>query len=191
MCVHIKRALSACVVHEIPLISPRVGPFSDLPVPDGAAQLVFTSVAAHWFDPIEDFYREAERALYPGGALALCGYSYPEFETTHENHEKLTDISIQVREARKQFLRPGNKGKNSGRFSMTFGRQKRHVNATSPRRRVHVRKGFSPCVGEEYGISDGCNQYDAQCSIFKPNAPRQCCVVQWMEKQNVKILFVT
>ncbi len=74
----------------------RISHFSQLPVPSGSAQLVLAATAAHWFDPIEDFYREAERVLCPGGTLALCSYSYPLYESIHKNHEELTKAQAKV-----------------------------------------------------------------------------------------------
>ena len=54
-------------------ISYRVGTAETLDVPDGSADLICALQAAHWFD-LEAFYAKANRALRPGGALALVGY---------------------------------------------------------------------------------------------------------------------
>ncbi len=82
----------------------RVAPCSQLPVTTGSAQLVLAATAAHWFDPIEDFYREAERVLCPGGTLALCSYSYPEFETSHKYHAELNKAQTKVGDTALQFV---------------------------------------------------------------------------------------
>lgn len=47
------------------------GSAEQLPLPDGAVDLVLTAQAAHWFDrPV--FYREVERVLAAGGWLAIA-----------------------------------------------------------------------------------------------------------------------
>ncbi|HEX6500268.1 MAG TPA: class I SAM-dependent methyltransferase [Micromonosporaceae bacterium] len=48
----------------------REGTAESIPVADGAASLVLAAQAVQWFDR-PSFYREAVRALRPGGALAL------------------------------------------------------------------------------------------------------------------------
>ncbi len=84
------------------LYSYRVSNFNQLPVPTGSAQLVMAATAAHWFDPIEEFYSEAERALCPGGTLALVSYSYPQFDSSHKYHEELNKAHTKV--SRKPLL---------------------------------------------------------------------------------------
>ena len=51
----------------------RDGTAECLPLPDGSARAVVAATAAHWFDR-PPFYREAHRALLPGGMLAIVEY---------------------------------------------------------------------------------------------------------------------
>ncbi len=85
------------VTFEVFFLYNRVAPCSQLPVPTGSAQLVLAATAAHWFDPIEDFYSEAERVLCPGGTLVLCGYCAPQFDAVfHKNHQELNRMQARV-----------------------------------------------------------------------------------------------
>ncbi|ELU12920.1 hypothetical protein CAPTEDRAFT_198720 [Capitella teleta] len=52
----------------------RVGDAFEIASGDSSATLVCSGTAAHWFDPIEDFYREVDRVLVPGGCLAIFTY---------------------------------------------------------------------------------------------------------------------
>lgn len=56
-----------------PNIDYRVATAETLELEDGSADLITVMQAAHWFDR-EAFYKVADRALKPGGALALVGY---------------------------------------------------------------------------------------------------------------------
>ncbi|CAD5114896.1 DgyrCDS3930 [Dimorphilus gyrociliatus] len=53
----------------------KVGSFDQLPFEDSSVSLVYAGIAAHWFEPIENFYKEVDRILIPGGCLLLFGYS--------------------------------------------------------------------------------------------------------------------
>lgn len=46
-------------------------------MPAGSAQLVTAAQCAHFFD-LPRFFEAADRALAPGGVLALYGYGFPE-----------------------------------------------------------------------------------------------------------------
>ncbi|CAD5126577.1 DgyrCDS14670 [Dimorphilus gyrociliatus] len=52
-----------------------VGSFDRLPAKDNSVSLVICGTAAHWFNPIDEFYKEAKRVLIPGGCIAIFGYS--------------------------------------------------------------------------------------------------------------------
>jgi ubiquinone/menaquinone biosynthesis C-methylase UbiE len=49
------------------------GAAESLPIEDGTARAILAATAAHWF-PRPAFYREARRALCPGGLLAIVEY---------------------------------------------------------------------------------------------------------------------
>ncbi len=63
----------------------RVGSFNSLPVEDGTADLVTVSQAVHWFTPIESFYNEVDRALKPGGSLAVYEYGNERFPEKYQD----------------------------------------------------------------------------------------------------------
>lgn len=56
-----------------PRVTYRVAPAEDAGVEPASVSLVTVAQAAHWFD-LPAFWREAERALVPGGVIALWGY---------------------------------------------------------------------------------------------------------------------
>jgi SAM-dependent methyltransferase len=57
-----------------PKVDFRVATAETLNLEDESADLITVMQAAHWFDR-EAFYKVADRALKPGGALALVGYA--------------------------------------------------------------------------------------------------------------------
>lgn len=58
---------------DTPGIGYTPGTAERLPVPDRSAAAIVAATAAHWFDR-PAFYREARRALRPGGLLAIIEY---------------------------------------------------------------------------------------------------------------------
>ena len=70
--------------------------FNDLPVKSGSSQMVLSSLAAHWFEPIEDFYKEADRVLCPGGCLVIYCYGNPEFDVQHKDNDIMSKLILEV-----------------------------------------------------------------------------------------------
>jgi ubiquinone/menaquinone biosynthesis C-methylase UbiE len=54
-------------------------PAEGVSLSDASVDLVTVAIAVHWFE-FDQFYREVERVLKPGGVLAVWGYSFPAVE---------------------------------------------------------------------------------------------------------------
>ena len=66
-----------------------------LPAADGSVDLLNVSEAVHWFIPIENFYKEVDRVLKPGGCLAVYEYGHAEY-TNHLHVQELNDLNNEV-----------------------------------------------------------------------------------------------
>ncbi len=75
----------------------RVAGFDQLPSATGSAQLVLALTAAHWFNPLVDFYSEAERVLCPGGCLVVCGHYAEKFDVEHPAGPQMEKLFQEVR----------------------------------------------------------------------------------------------
>jgi len=62
-----------------PKVRYRVSPAERTPFPDSSFDLITVATAVHWFDQ-DQFHREVERVLKPGGVLAVWTYAYFEIE---------------------------------------------------------------------------------------------------------------
>ena len=69
----VAQAQKKCQEQGDPNVEFRVGDVADLPVEDGAVDLLTCAQAWHWIDPTH-LYREASRVLKPKGCLAIYGY---------------------------------------------------------------------------------------------------------------------
>ena len=58
--------------------------------------MILSSLAAHWFEPIEDFYIEADRVLSPGGCLVIYCYGNPEFNVQHKEKDIMSKLIMEV-----------------------------------------------------------------------------------------------
>lgn len=70
--------ISRALPHE--RIDYTVARAESIPLPDFSADLVTAAQALHWFDPPR-FFREAQRILSAGGAIAVWGYGDPVMDT--------------------------------------------------------------------------------------------------------------
>jgi ubiquinone/menaquinone biosynthesis C-methylase UbiE len=69
---------------------------------DASVDLVTCCQAVHWFD-IDQFYREADRVLRPGGALAVYGYHFTEPAPSVNNHGKVISLRNEFYAALKEY----------------------------------------------------------------------------------------
>ncbi len=81
----------------------RVAQFDQLPAEDGTVDLVTVSQAVHWFRPIENFYKEVDRVLRPGGCLAVYEYGRSQY-INHPNVEELSQAYKEVQDLLPRFL---------------------------------------------------------------------------------------
>ena len=58
--------------------------------------MVLSSLAAHWFEPIDDFYKEVDRVLSPGGCLVIYCYNNPEFDVQHQHYVEMSQLIPKV-----------------------------------------------------------------------------------------------
>ena len=72
----------------------RVAAAESSGIPSGTADLVTVAQALHWLN-VEEFYREADRVLAPGGILAVWAYGTPATDSASLNHV-LQDIYSNV-----------------------------------------------------------------------------------------------
>ena len=72
-----------------------VASFDKLPAQNGSVDLVNVSEAVHWFIPIENFYKEVDRVLKPGGCLFVYEYGHAEY-VNHPHAEELTKSIYEV-----------------------------------------------------------------------------------------------
>lgn len=75
---------------------PSVAGATGWELPAGSASLVFTCQAVHWFD-IPAFYAEADRALAPGGVLAVAGYDFTDAAPEVKGRDRLVELRKRVR----------------------------------------------------------------------------------------------
>ncbi len=73
-----------------------MAPFYSLQAETGSAHLVMSSQAAHWFEPITDFYSEVDRVLTPGGVLLLISHGNP-VVTDHNQADNINRLLTKVR----------------------------------------------------------------------------------------------
>ena len=106
------RSILSWLSWHIPIHAFRVGSFNSLPVEDGTADLVTVSQAVHWFTPIESFYKEVDRALKPGGCLAVYEYGNERFPEQYQER-----ISSFIQEVSIHCL---NSGRSPGQHSWTM-----------------------------------------------------------------------
>uniref|UniRef100_A0A3Q3XHU5 Methyltransferase type 11 domain-containing protein n=1 Tax=Mola mola TaxID=94237 RepID=A0A3Q3XHU5_MOLML len=85
----------ALVQSHPPNVSYRQGPAEELPFASGEVDLVAAMTAAHWFDR-QNFLREADRVLKPGGCLALVSYTMDMELEYGDVSNTLNDISKEV-----------------------------------------------------------------------------------------------
>jgi SAM-dependent methyltransferase len=86
-----QKQLDAAVPH--PKVTYQQGPAERLPAEKGSVDLLTAAQAFHWFKR-EEFFKEADRVLKPGGVLALWTYSMTEISpdvdrTVHRLYEDL------------------------------------------------------------------------------------------------------
>ncbi|XP_023326515.1 putative methyltransferase DDB_G0268948 isoform X2 [Eurytemora carolleeae] len=68
----------------------RVGSAESIDIPDSSVDLVTISQALHWVQ-VEEFYKEVDRILVPGGTLAVVGYQFTCPHQTWTNNRTLKD----------------------------------------------------------------------------------------------------
>ena len=66
-----------------------------MPLAASSVDLVATGQAAHWFDPVQNFYNEAHRVLRENGCLVLYGYGVPTL-MNNANGPQLNDVFDKV-----------------------------------------------------------------------------------------------
>jgi len=76
--------------------SPRVSPGEFLPIEDNSVELIQVATALHWLDH-EEFYRECDRVLVPGGVIAAFTYKFDFEVINHPNSNQLYLILSEVR----------------------------------------------------------------------------------------------
>ena len=74
-----------------------VGDARKLPVADQSVELITVACAAHWFDPLDQFYDEVKRVLLPGGCLAMfCFHTIQLVADTSDMSAKLNKVIREV-----------------------------------------------------------------------------------------------
>ncbi|NUR46539.1 MAG: class I SAM-dependent methyltransferase [Hamadaea sp.] len=119
-CVEPDPRMAAVLRERVPGVSIDVAKFEDWPPPPGGVSLLYAALAWHWVTPVVRAQR-AERALAPGGTLALVSarssYADPEVKAAMEplfgpdkprppiadwgvaelrDHTALTDIDVRL-----------------------------------------------------------------------------------------------
>ena len=72
-----------------------VGDARKLPVVDQSVELITVACAAHWFDPLDQFYDEVKRVLIPGGCLAMFCFNKIQIVTDSADLSVLLNKLIQ------------------------------------------------------------------------------------------------
>ncbi|XP_073492012.1 demethylmenaquinone methyltransferase-like isoform X1 [Aquarana catesbeiana] len=78
-----------------PNVTYSVCPAEEVPVGDASVDLLTASIAAHWFN-IEQFLKEVDRILKPGGCLAIFAY-IPSIEVHYKDcSEQMNQVFAEV-----------------------------------------------------------------------------------------------
>ncbi|KAF6033089.1 hypothetical protein EB796_008606 [Bugula neritina] len=134
----------------------RVSPGESLPVEDNSVTLVQAATALHWFDH-EQFYRECDRVLVPGGVIAAFNYKLDIEVIKHPNSNELHRIFSEIPyESRKrldgQYMEVSSTISDSLRCLMTAAFVKHYVNSCEENK-----KWWQDChtrLMEAYGTDD-------------------------------------
>jgi len=78
-----------------PNLEVKVGKGEEIDVKDESVDLVTVCQALHWME-VDQFYKEVDRVLVPGGTLAVIGYHFTRPATTMGKWEALTEEMVKL-----------------------------------------------------------------------------------------------